>query len=62
MNRDLYLDPGFQQDRPGLVDALEDEIDDTVERAQAALEKRRAAEAAAIAPVPPLPDEPQSGD
>jgi hypothetical protein len=47
MNRGLYLDPGFTEDKPGLVDALSDDIDDTVVRAQAALDKRRAAEAAA---------------
>ena len=35
MNSYLYLDPGFAPDREGgLVGALRDEIDDTVERAK----------------------------
>jgi hypothetical protein len=59
MNRELYLDPGFKEDHPGLVDALEDEIDETVERAQAALDKRRADEAdATVADVPDSADQP----
>jgi hypothetical protein len=33
MNRELGLDPGFTLDRPGLLDALEDEIDETAKRA-----------------------------
>jgi hypothetical protein len=47
MNRELYLDPGFTEDKPGLVEGLRAEIDETVVRAQAALDARRAAEAAA---------------
>ncbi len=46
MNRELYLDPGFTQDRPVLVDAIRAEQDETVERAQAAVDERRAAAAA----------------
>lgn len=51
MNRDLYLDPGFTAEHPSLVDALRDDQDETVVRAQAAVDKRRAeaAEAADIA-------------
>jgi hypothetical protein len=41
MNRGLYLDPGFTVDRPGLVDALRDDIDDTTRRAQANLDQQR---------------------
>lgn len=41
MNRDLFLDPGFQEDKPGLVDALREETDETVKRAQAAVDRRR---------------------
>jgi len=44
MNNDLYLDPGFTEDKPGLVDSLRDEIGETVERAQDALHKRRVEE------------------
>jgi hypothetical protein len=44
MNRGMYLDPAFTLDKPGLIDALEDEIDDTAARAKAA-------------PHPPQPDE-----
>ena len=59
MNRDMYLDPGFKEDHPGLIDVLRDEIDETVERAQAALDKRRAAEADATeAEVPDSTDKP----
>lgn len=47
MNRDLYLDPGFTPDRDGLVRAVRADIDDTVERAQAAVERRRGEEAQA---------------
>ncbi len=36
MNRELYLDPAFTLDRPGLADALEAEIDETAERAKRA--------------------------
>ena len=56
MNRGLYLDPGFTADKPDLVGALRDEIDETVERAQAALDARRAAEAAAKAESDPAPE------
>ena len=41
MNRGMYLDPGFTQDRPGLVDALRDDIDDTTKRAQANVDQQR---------------------
>lgn len=59
MNRAMYLDPGFTVDRPGLIDAIHAEIDETVIRAQAALDDRRADEAAAaVAKVPELPDKP----
>jgi hypothetical protein len=46
MNQDLYLDPGFTQDRATMVDAVRKEQDETVQRAQAALDDRRADEAA----------------
>ena len=36
MNRELYLDPAFTLDHPGLIDALEAEIDETAERAKRA--------------------------
>ena len=42
MNSSLYLDPGFTEDKPGLVDALRDDIDDTTKRAQANLDQQRA--------------------
>ena len=42
MNNALYLDPGFTEDKPSLVDALRDEIDDTTKRAQANLDQQRA--------------------
>jgi hypothetical protein len=41
MNSSLYLDPGFTADKPGLVDALRDDIDDTTKRAQANLDQQR---------------------
>jgi hypothetical protein len=41
MNSALYLDPGFTEDKPTLVDALRDEIDDTAKRAQANLDQQR---------------------
>ncbi len=41
MNRGLYLDPGFKADKPGLVDALRDDIDDTTKRAQANVDQQR---------------------
>ena len=55
MNRDLFLDPGFTEDRRPLVDALRKEQDETVKRAQAAVDERRAADAE---PVEPLADQP----
>jgi hypothetical protein len=59
MNRAMYLAPGFTPDRPALIDALHAEIDDTVVRAQAALDDRRADEAAAaVAKLTDLPDKP----
>jgi hypothetical protein len=42
MNSALYLDPGFVEDKPSLVGALRDEIDDTTKRAQANLDQQRA--------------------
>ncbi len=41
MNRGLYLDPGFKADKPGLVKALRDDIDDTTKRAQANVDQKR---------------------
>lgn len=41
MNSALYLDPGFTEDKPGLVDALRDDIEDTTRRAQANLDQQR---------------------
>jgi len=41
MNSSLYLDPGFTEDKPKLVDALRDEIEDTTQRAQANLDQQR---------------------
>jgi hypothetical protein len=41
MNRGMYLDPGFTQDKPNLVGALRDDIDDTTKRAQANLDQQR---------------------
>jgi hypothetical protein len=41
MNRDLYLDPGFTEDKPPLVEAIRKEIDETAERAQANLDQQR---------------------
>jgi hypothetical protein len=70
MNRALYLDPGFKQDKPNLVSAIRDDIDDTTKRAQANLDQQRqnASDVEEIAAeiaeekaegVPPgLPDEP----
>ena len=59
MNRALYLDPGFKQDHPDLVGKVREETDETVVRAQAALDQRRAAEtAAAVEQAPELADEP----
>jgi hypothetical protein len=44
MNRALYLDPGFTQDKPSLVSAIRDDIDATTKRAQANLDQTRANE------------------
>jgi hypothetical protein len=44
MNRGLYLDPGFTTDKPGLLAALEEEIDDTAARAKAATHPPQPAE------------------
>jgi hypothetical protein len=55
MNRDLFLDPGFTADKGPLVDALRKEQDETVERAQAAVDDRRAE---AAEPIEPLADQP----
>jgi hypothetical protein len=41
MNRGMYLDPGFTQDKPNLIGALRDDIDDTTKRAQANLDQQR---------------------
>ena len=45
MNRGMYLDPGFRQDKPNLVGALRDEIDSTTKRAQANVDQQRRNEA-----------------
>jgi hypothetical protein len=64
MNRGLYLDPGFTQDKPNLVSAIRDDIDATAKRAQANLDQQRrnAADveeiAADIAREKGLPEEP----
>jgi hypothetical protein len=41
MNRGMYLDPAFTQDRPNLVGAIRDDIDATTARAQANLDQQR---------------------
>jgi hypothetical protein len=41
MNSGMYLNPGFKQDKPTLVRALRDEIDDTAKRAQANVDQQR---------------------
>jgi hypothetical protein len=41
MNRGMYLDPGFTKDRPNLVGALRDDIEDTTKRAQANVDQQR---------------------
>jgi hypothetical protein len=41
MNRGLYLDPGFKQDKPNLAGALRDDIDATTKRAQANVDQQR---------------------
>jgi hypothetical protein len=41
MNRGMYLDPGFTQDKPNLVGALRDDIDATTARAQANVDQQR---------------------
>jgi hypothetical protein len=77
MNRGMYLDPGFTVDKPSLVDALRDDIDDTTKRAQANLDQQRAnaadvdriakemereAKSAAAAAAAELADETKRGD
>jgi hypothetical protein len=77
MNRAMYLDPGFTQDKPGLVKAIRDEIEDTTKRAQANVDQQRAnaadveridkemgreAKSAAAAAAAELADEPKSGN
>jgi hypothetical protein len=62
MNRALYLDPGFTVEHPSLVDALREDQDETVVRAQEAVDRRRAEAAADSAdsaePAEPLADQP----
>jgi hypothetical protein len=41
MNRGMYLDPAFTQDKPNLVGALRDDIDATMARAQANVDQQR---------------------
>jgi hypothetical protein len=41
MNRGMGLDPGFTLERPNLVDAIRDETDSTVRRAQANVDQQR---------------------
>jgi hypothetical protein len=41
MNRALGLDPGFTLDHPNLVDAVREETDATVKRAQANVNQQR---------------------
>ena len=41
MNRALYLDPGFNPDKPTLVNAIRREIDETTKRAQANVDQQR---------------------
>lgn len=41
MNRGMGLDPGFTLDRPNLVDAVRDDTDSTVKRAQANVDQQR---------------------
>ena len=41
MNRAMGLDPAFTLDRPGLVDAVRENTDSTVKRAQANVEQQR---------------------
>lgn len=75
MNRALYLDPGFTADKPNLVRAIRDDIDDTTKRAQANLDQQRAnaadieriakemeREAKSAAAAAESADEPQSGN
>lgn len=53
MNNDLYLDPGFTEDKPGLVDAVREEIDETAQRAEAKRDaERRQAEESGLADEP----------
>lgn len=41
MNRGMYLDPAFTQDKPNLIGALRDDIDATTARAQANVDQQR---------------------
>ncbi len=41
MNRAMFLDPGFTQDKPNLVGAIRDDIDATTKRAQANVDQQR---------------------
>jgi hypothetical protein len=41
MNRGMGLDPAFTLDRPSLVDAIRDDTDSTVKRAQANVDQQR---------------------
>jgi hypothetical protein len=41
MNRGMYLDPAFTQDKPDLVGAIRDDIEDTTKRAQANVDQQR---------------------
>ena len=41
MNRALYLDPGFTPDKPTLVKAIREDIDETAIRAQANVDQQR---------------------
>jgi hypothetical protein len=57
MNSALYLDPGFTLERDSMVDAVRKEQDATVERAQAAVDERRATAAAEAADIAELSSE-----
>lgn len=70
MNSALYLDPGFTADKPSLVKAIREDIDETTKRAQANLDQQRA-NAADVEDIAKeiseeeglhLPDELKSGD
>jgi hypothetical protein len=57
MNSALYLDPGFKLEHDSMVDAVRKEQDATVERAQAAVDERRATAAAEAADIAELSSE-----